>query len=82
MQNGNGMYMNHQTAPPATHYSIDVECVATGRDHNSRAVAQISLVVWDLEFNDCQLTASVSSTSNTLGNALPPMQGGTIDVLQ
>lgn len=44
MQNGNGMYMNHQTPPPATHYSIDVECVATGRDHNSRAVAQISLV--------------------------------------
>jgi DNA polymerase III alpha subunit (gram-positive type) len=26
------------------YYSIDVECVATGTDHNSRAVAQISLV--------------------------------------
>lgn len=27
------------------YYSIDVECVATGTDHNSRSVAQISLVV-------------------------------------
>ena len=27
------------------YYSIDVECVATGTDHNSRGVAQISLVV-------------------------------------
>lgn len=26
-------------------FSIDVECVATGTDHNSRAVAQVSLVV-------------------------------------
>ena len=31
--------------PPAQYYSIDVECVATGTDHNSRAVGQISLVV-------------------------------------
>lgn len=45
MQNGSGSYMNQQTLPPATHYSIDVECVATGRDHNARTVAQISLVV-------------------------------------
>lgn len=29
----------------STYYSIDVECVATGTDHNSRGVAQISLVV-------------------------------------
>lgn len=29
------------------YFSIDVECVATGTDHNSRAVAQISLVVRD-----------------------------------
>ena len=27
------------------YYSVDVEAVATGTDHNSRAVAQISLVV-------------------------------------
>lgn len=27
-----------------SHFSIDVEAVATGTDHNSRAVAQISLV--------------------------------------
>jgi len=26
-------------------YSIDVECVATGTEHNARSVAQISLVV-------------------------------------
>jgi hypothetical protein len=26
-------------------FSIDVECVAVGTDHNSRSVAQISLVV-------------------------------------
>lgn len=26
------------------YYSIDVEAVATGHDHNSRSVAQISLV--------------------------------------
>ncbi len=31
--------------PAATHYSIDVECVATGTDHNSRSVAQFALVV-------------------------------------
>ena len=31
--------------PAATHFSIDVECVATGRDHNSRSVAQFALVV-------------------------------------
>ena len=31
--------------PPAMYYSIDVECVAVGADHNARAVAQISLVV-------------------------------------
>lgn len=31
--------------PPAIYYSIDVECVAVGTDHNARAVAQISLVV-------------------------------------
>lgn len=30
--------------PNATHFSIDVECVATGFDHNSRSVAQFSLV--------------------------------------
>ena len=33
------------TQPVVTHFSIDVECVATGTDHNSRSVAQIALVV-------------------------------------
>lgn len=31
--------------PPASHFCIDVECVATGPTHNDRAVAQIALVV-------------------------------------
>jgi hypothetical protein len=30
--------------PQGPVFSIDVECVATGNDHNSRDVAQISLV--------------------------------------
>ncbi len=30
---------------PSSAFSIDVECVATANDHNSRDVAQISLVV-------------------------------------
>jgi hypothetical protein len=29
---------------PSLYYSVDVECVATGTDHNARAVAQIALV--------------------------------------
>jgi hypothetical protein len=34
--------MQQQQGSPI--YSIDVEAVATGTDHNSRAVAQISLI--------------------------------------
>ncbi len=30
--------------PQGPVFSIDVECVATGTDHNSRAVAHIALV--------------------------------------
>jgi hypothetical protein len=33
-----------QYAVPAQYYSIDVECVATGTQHNDRAVAQIGIV--------------------------------------
>jgi len=29
----------------AFYFAIDVECIASGVEHNSRAVAQISLVV-------------------------------------
>lgn len=36
--------MYQQSFVPAEYYSIDVECVATGTDHNSRAVGQIALV--------------------------------------
>ena len=35
---------SYTQAPASTYYSIDVECVAVGYDHNARAVAQISLV--------------------------------------
>lgn len=40
----NNMYEAYSPYPPPKFYSIDVECVATGKDHNARAVAQISLV--------------------------------------
>jgi len=36
--------MGQSQLAPSTYYSIDVEAVATGTDHNSRAVGQISLV--------------------------------------
>jgi hypothetical protein len=44
------MYLNPMgvpppVLPPPAFFSIDVECVATGTDHNSRDVGQISLVV-------------------------------------
>jgi hypothetical protein len=39
--------------PPAMYYSVDVECVAVGVDHNARAVAQISLVVRALHVDIC-----------------------------
>lgn len=34
-----------QKSTRVSHYSIDVECVATGIDHNSRSVAQVAVVV-------------------------------------
>lgn len=34
-----------QISQAASYYSIDVECVATGPDHNSRSVAQVAVVV-------------------------------------
>ncbi|KXZ54728.1 hypothetical protein GPECTOR_4g797 [Gonium pectorale] len=30
--------------PPAKYFAVDVECVATGKDHNARSVAQIAVV--------------------------------------
>lgn len=38
------VYEQYPAYPPPKFYSIDVECVATGNDHNARAVGQISLV--------------------------------------
>jgi len=37
--------MAYAAPPLSTHYCIDVECVATGTDHNARSVAQVALVV-------------------------------------
>ena len=45
--------------PPAQYYSVDVECVATGLDHNARAVAQISLVVRIIEPAAAELKQSL-----------------------
>jgi hypothetical protein len=45
------------------YFSIDVECVATGTDHNSRAVAQISLVV---SFPILHLNKSIDFVSDIL----------------
>lgn len=33
--------------PPGKLFALDVECVATGVEHNARAVAQIGVVVSD-----------------------------------
>ena len=46
-QPGGGYYQMQYPVqlPPPTHFSIDVECIATGPTHLDRAVAQISLVV-------------------------------------
>ena len=40
----------------ATYFSIDVECVATGNEHNARDVAQIALVD---QFERCLLNVYV-----------------------
>lgn len=43
-----GFYNPVQYAyPQPTFYSIDVECLAVGKDHNARSPGQISLVVSD-----------------------------------
>jgi hypothetical protein len=39
------LLLNMYMPTPSLYYCIDVECVATGTDHNARAVGQISLVV-------------------------------------
>lgn len=57
--------------PPATHFSIDVECVATGVDHNARSVAQFSLVV-------SQLTSWHFHSTHKQSACLPRVYAGSI----
>ena len=45
----------------ATHFSIDVECVATGTTHHDRAIAQIALVA--LEQEECRSVATPPATT-------------------
>jgi hypothetical protein len=63
--------------PPASHFCIDVECVATGPTHNDRAVAQIALVVSEAVklFLDPPPVFSPLplSTPFSLSSALPPL---------
>ncbi len=44
-QNGVAQLLAGRISSGGPYFCIDVECVATAKDHNSRAVAQISLVV-------------------------------------
>ena len=71
---------------PPGYYALDVECVATGRDHNARAVAQIGLVVsgaW-LLLAIVQMYLSVCVAMDTGGEAVlverwPPTVRGESD---
>jgi len=70
----------HQQAPPdqayggygynsraPAYYSIDVECVAIGTTHRTRAVAQIALVVRTLSQWSAQLVSPASPLAVTSG---------------
>lgn len=59
------------------YYSIDVECVATGTDHNSRAVAQISLVD---QYEQVKLNAYVVP-SQPVVSYLTPLTGVSKELL-
>ena len=57
----------------ATHFSIDVECVATGVGHNARSVAQIALVD---QFERCLLNVFVKPPDGvTVHSYLTPLTG-------
>ena len=57
----------------ATYFSIDVECVATGVEHNAREVAQIALVD---QFERCLLNLYVSPPENVkVVSYLTPLTG-------
>ena len=63
----------------ATYFSIDVECVATGNEHNARDVAQIALVD---QFERCLLNVYVKPPDGKkVHSYLTPLTGITEDVL-
>jgi len=63
----------------ATYFSIDVECVATGDEHNARDVAQIALVD---QFERCLLNVYVKPPEGKkVHSYLTPLTGITEDVL-
>mmetsp|Transcript_34855 Transcript_34855/g.87358 ORF Transcript_34855/g.87358 Transcript_34855/m.87358 type:complete len:231 (-) Transcript_34855:247-939(-) len=73
------MAYNHQPQYVATYYSIDVECVATGVEHNARGVAQIALVD---QFERCLLNVYVKQAEGAVVSSyLTPLTGLTADVI-
>jgi len=63
----------------ATHFSIDVECVATGKEHNARAVAQIALVD---QFERCLLNVFVRPPEGAeVHSYLTPLTGLTKELI-
>ncbi|PNH08833.1 Small RNA degrading nuclease 2 [Tetrabaena socialis] len=65
-------------AQPTVCYAVDVECVATGTDHNSRSVAQISVVD---EHMNVLLNVYVQQQQPVV-SYLSPLTGLTAAVLQ
>ncbi|CAL5222670.1 g5068 [Coccomyxa viridis] len=63
---------------PSSVFSIDVECVATGTDHNSRDVAQISLV----DYNDNIILDLHVTPEKPVVSYLTPLTGLTPEKVQ
>jgi hypothetical protein len=68
-----GMYYG-QGPPPSSVFSIDVECVASGPDHNSRVVGQIALVVSEERANCARMLYSIQTPAKTQLNLLALLQ--------
>lgn len=66
-------HLHQQQHYVATYFSIDVECVATGVEHNAREVAQIALVD---QFERCLLNVYVTPPEGaTVASYLTPLTG-------
>ena len=64
----------------AKYFSIDVECVATGKEHNAREVAQIALVD---QFERCLLNVYVETPDGaTVHSYLTPLTGITAELIE